>query len=282
MRVVVKHEGAVVQEVRLTKGPVYIGRHEHNQVILTNRLVSRQHAVLYADPEGHVTVEDLHSANGTFLNGKPVDKARVERGYVLRIAYYTIEIHPEGVPGASPAHLDDTMMPVPRQVQVIGRKVAADQGPDLVVPVHRVKEFVAAASAICQSNGPDETAGVLVDLLLGQFQAQGAWCGLRTGFEGPWTSQIGKTREGLDMTPHDLDLQTYMDRAVQLGQFLLLPQGLSGRTVRSAMIVPILEAGGTVGCLVAERGADQEPYDLRDLDYLIVVACHAGAVIENF
>lgn len=281
MRVVVKHEGAVVQEVRLAKGPVYIGRHEHNQVILTNRLVSRQHAVLYAAPEGHVTVEDLHSANGTFLNGKPVDKAQVGQGDVLGIADYTIEIQPEGDRGTGATHLDDTMMPVPRHVQVIGRKFAADQGPDIVLPVHRVKGFVAAASAICRSNGPDETAGTLVDLLLGQFQAQEAWCGLRTGFEGPWTSQIGRTREGLDTAPHALDLQTYMDRAVQLGQFLLLPQGVSGSPVRSAMIAPVLEAGGTVGCLVAERGPDQEPYDLRDLDYLIVVACHAGAVIEN-
>jgi len=283
MRLVVKHEGSVVQEVRFTKGPVYIGRHEHNQVILTNRSVSRQHAVLYVTPDGRITVEDLHSGNGTFLSGRAIDKVQVKPGDVLRIADYTIEILSDGDQAASTtAHLDDTMMPVPRHVQVIGRKFAADQGPDMVVPVHRVKDFVAAASAICKANGPDETAGTLVDLLLEQFQAQGAWCGLREGFEGPWSSQTGKTREGQDMTPHDLELRTYMDRAVQMGQFLLLPQGLSEHSVRSAMIAPILEASGAVGCLVVESGPGQEPFQLRDLDYLIILACHAGAVIENF
>ena len=183
MRLVVKHEGSVVQEFRFTKGPIYIGRHNHNPVCLANRSVSRQHAVFHATPDGQVIVEDLHSANGTLLNGKPVDKARVRSGDVVRIADYTIEIESEDAPGlAGTVRLDDTMVTVPRQAQIIGRKFAADHGPDLVLAAHRVKDFAKAASAVCQANGPDETAGVLADVLLEQFQAQGVWCGLREGF----------------------------------------------------------------------------------------------------
>jgi len=33
---------------------------------------------------------------------------------------------------------------------------------------------------------------------------------------------------------------------------------------------------------VVENAPDQEPYHLRDLDYLIFLALHTGAVLENF
>jgi hypothetical protein len=283
MRLVVKHEGSVVQEFRFGKGPVYIGRHNQNQIVLTNRSVSRQHAVLYTTADGHTLIEDLHSGNGTSLNGRPVDKAQVKSGDAIGIADYTLEIELDESPAAAgTSHLDDTLIAAPREAQVIARKLAADHGPDLVMPVHRAKDLAKAASAICQANGPDETAGVLVDILIEQFRAKAAWCGLRGGFEGPWTSRMGKTREGQDMSPHDLELQTCMDRATQTSQFLLLPHGLSDKSVRSAMIAPIVGGAGSLGCLVVENGADQEPYHLRDLDYLMLLAIHAGAVLENF
>jgi len=283
MRLVVKHKGSVVQEIGFTKGPIYIGRHNQNQIVLSDRAVSRQHAVLYTTPDGQIHAEDLHSANGTFLNGTVIDKVQVRSGDVLHIADYGIEITLEDSRGVtSAAHLEDTLIPAPRKPQVIGRRFTADHGPDLLLPVLRAQDFAKAASVICQANGPDETAGVLVDILLEQFQAQGAWCGLREGFEGPWTSQAGKTRGGQDMTPHDLELRTHMDHAVQMGQFLLLPQGLSDKSVRSVLIAPILETRGTLGCLVIENGPDQEPYHLRDLDYLMLLALHTGAVLENF
>ncbi len=283
MRLVVKHEGLVVQEFRFTKGPIYIGRHNQNQVLLSNGSVSRQHAVLYTTAEGHTIVEDLHSANGTLLNGKGIDKAQVKSGDVIRIADYTIEVALDDSAGpAGASHLDDTLSGAPRQAQVIGRKFPPDHGPDLVLPVHRAKDFAKAASAVCQANGPDETAGVLVDVLLEQFQAQGAWCGLRERFEGPWTSQMGRTRQDQPMTPHDMELRTLMDRAVRVGQFLLVPHGLADPFVRSVMIAPVLETGGAVGCLVVERTTGQESYQLRDLDYLMLLAIHTGAVLESF
>jgi hypothetical protein len=282
MRLVVKHEGSIVQEFRFTKGPVYIGRHNQNQILLSNGSVSRQHAVLYTTPDGHTIVEDLHSANGTLLDGKPVDKSPVKSGDVIRIADYTIEIALDDSPGAATSAPDDTLIAAPRQAQVIARKFAADHGPDLIMPVHRAKDFAKAASSVCQANGPDETAGVLVDVLLEQFQAQGAWCGLREGLEGQWTSQMGRTRQGQAMSPHDPELRTHMDRAVRMGQFVLMPHGLPDPSIRSVMIAPVMETVGAVGCLVVERTTGQEYYQLRDLDYLMFLAVHTGAVLENF
>jgi hypothetical protein len=282
MRLVIKHQGSVIQEYPFTKGPVYIGRGNQNQILLANQFVSRQHAVLYAAADGHAILEDLRSAHGTFLNGTAVDKVQIKPGDVIRIADYTLEIEPDGPVATGAAPLDDTLIAVPRKPQVIGRKFGEDHGADLVMPASRAMDFAKATSVICQANGPDETAGVLVDLLLEQFQAQGAWCGLRGGPDGPWTSQAGSTRDGQNMTPHDLDLRTYMDRALQMSQCLLLPHGLSNKSVGSAVISPIMGARATLGCIVVEKGPGPEYYQVRDLDYLMLLAIHTGAVLENF
>jgi pSer/pThr/pTyr-binding forkhead associated (FHA) protein len=49
-----------------------IGRSSENDLVITGDLmVSRNHAILYFD-EGSVLIEDLNSANGTFVNGNRI------------------------------------------------------------------------------------------------------------------------------------------------------------------------------------------------------------------
>ena len=50
-----------------------IGRSSENDLVITGDLmVSRNHAILYFD-EGSILIEDLNSANGTFVNGNRID-----------------------------------------------------------------------------------------------------------------------------------------------------------------------------------------------------------------
>ena len=49
-----------------------IGRSSDNDLVITGDLmVSRNHAILYFD-EGSILIEDLNSANGTFVNGNRI------------------------------------------------------------------------------------------------------------------------------------------------------------------------------------------------------------------
>ena len=61
-----------LSEFVLPEGPTRIGRSvEDNDLVLTGHGVSRRHA-LVTRREGTVTLEDLGSSNGTFLNSQPV------------------------------------------------------------------------------------------------------------------------------------------------------------------------------------------------------------------
>lgn len=68
---------------------VLIGRGADCQVVLENAGISRNHAKIMRE-NGQLKVLDLHSGNGTFVNGKQVKQAVLNAGDTLRIGKFTL------------------------------------------------------------------------------------------------------------------------------------------------------------------------------------------------
>ena len=68
----------------ISETSVKIGRGVHNAIRLLDTEVSRQHAIITRE-EGDYLIEDQHSSNGTFLNGKPIEKSRLRHGDRLHL-----------------------------------------------------------------------------------------------------------------------------------------------------------------------------------------------------
>jgi DNA-binding CsgD family transcriptional regulator len=66
--------------VALAPGTAFVGRAEPNAVVLDCEGVSRRHARLSVAPDGMVTIFDLESTNGTFVNGARVSRAVLREG----------------------------------------------------------------------------------------------------------------------------------------------------------------------------------------------------------
>ncbi|GAA2771059.1 FHA domain-containing protein [Streptomyces showdoensis] len=66
---------------------VRIGRAPDNDLVVDDLTVSRRHAELRAAPDGTYWIHDLGSHNGTFLNGSPVDHARVTAEDIVGIGH---------------------------------------------------------------------------------------------------------------------------------------------------------------------------------------------------
>jgi hypothetical protein len=79
------------KEITLTKPVTTIGRSPQCEVRLKVADVSKQHCRLLLK-RGAVVVEDLDSANGTFVNGEAVEKAALEDGDVLNVAGYAFKV----------------------------------------------------------------------------------------------------------------------------------------------------------------------------------------------
>lgn len=73
-----KYEGGVFKLP--TTGEVVIGRSSNVDVVIVEDMVSRSHARLTFDEKKNVFIEDLHSTNGSFVNGERITKSRLTEG----------------------------------------------------------------------------------------------------------------------------------------------------------------------------------------------------------
>lgn len=289
MRLIIKQNGRAVNEFRFGRGPIYIGRHSHSQVFLPDSAVSRQHAVIFGTEQGKWMVEDLDSANKTYLNDQEIHKAEIKTGDILRIVDFTIEINlEEDTVAGKTVRLEDTLVTEPRKPQVIVRRPDSEHDPDMRLPAKRVKDFMQATEEICKADSPDQLLQALLSITLRQFTAFHSWCALRNQPTGPMTTHAGKRRDGQEIQLNEIKLNEKITQAVEAKQFFLFPQILAKpaqieeEEIRSAMIAPIMDPTGCFGVLYVDNAMNHEHYSLSDLDYLMLLAIHTAAILENF
>jgi FHA domain len=75
------HDG---EPIELSREIMTIGRTRDNDICIPSRAVSRDHARLVVSARS-VTVIDMHSANGCFVNDEPVKRHKLREADVLRI-----------------------------------------------------------------------------------------------------------------------------------------------------------------------------------------------------
>jgi len=259
----------------------------NSQILLPEKTVSRQHAVLFSTQAGKWMVEDLDSANKTYLNDEVVHKAEIKSGDVLRIADYTIEVDLEKEAGDEAGiHLEDTVVTPSREQQVTVRRVDSKRGaPAIKLPAERIKDFVEATEEICRSNGLDGILQALLHIAAKQFSSYHRWCALRNQTSGSMTAHAGKMRSGQAVQLEEIKLNERITEAVEQGQFLLFPRlgfELGEERIRSALIAPIMGQAGCFGVIYIDNDTAHEQYTLSDLDYLMLLAIHAASILKNF
>lgn len=310
MRLVVKQNGRTINELRFDKGPVYIGRQPNSQVLLPEGSVSRQHAVIFATKDGKWMVEDLDSANKTYLNGEAIHKVEIKTGDSLRITAYTIDIDLEepaetaeaaeadkAVEAAETvgadktkadkaAPLEDTITETSRGPQIIERKLGREDAPPVRLPAKRATDFLEASEAICKAGNIDELLLAVLDVIAKQFGSYHNWCALRTEPTGPMTCHSGRQRDGQTLDLEDLKLSDKITKAIERDQFLLfifsreLDKPEEGQ-IRSVVIAPVLGPGGCYGVMYSDNAIRDEHYNLGDLDYLMLVGIHTAAALRK-
>lgn len=90
--------GAVVSEIDLTEGEFTIGRDHGNSLQLDDSVVSGKHAVLTLTPNEYlpevfeITIKDLVSTNGTYVNSALIKEHELKHGDSIRIGTYEYKV----------------------------------------------------------------------------------------------------------------------------------------------------------------------------------------------
>lgn len=84
-------EGVEIKHVYLQKDRTTLGRKPDNDIVFDNLVVSGHHCVFDLKGLADVYIEDLHSTNGTYVNGKMVVRQRLHDGEVISIGNFRIQ-----------------------------------------------------------------------------------------------------------------------------------------------------------------------------------------------
>ena len=98
-RLILSMDGLVLKEMVLEKERTTIGRKPHNDIVLADLVVSGEHCAFILEGLADVTVEDLRSTNGTYLNGQMVRKQKLRDHDVITVGRIHIEYLSAAAPG---------------------------------------------------------------------------------------------------------------------------------------------------------------------------------------
>jgi len=87
-------DGLVIKEIELTKDRTTLGRRPYNDIVIDNLTVSGEHAALIMQGD-QVTIEDLNSTNGTYIDGKAIKTQLLHHGDVLEVGKYKLKFESE-------------------------------------------------------------------------------------------------------------------------------------------------------------------------------------------
>jgi uncharacterized protein YigA (DUF484 family) len=230
-------------------------------------------------------IEDLDSANKTYLNDEAVHKAEIKNGDVLKVADFHIEVHiDESDKQDSAVSLEDTLHATLHEAQIILRHLDSTDAPLMRMQAKRGKDFSFAAASICKCLDIQELLATLVDLLFRQFSPFHAWVALRKNPAEAMEVSKGRKISGQAIRFEELYLEPRISEAIKNHYYILVPRlpiQQEGDKIGSAIIAPIMCEGACFGVLYADSSLDHEHYGLNDLDYLILVSLMAGAFVRN-
>lgn len=84
----------ILQEIQLYKERISIGRSPQNDIVLDNRAISAEHAIIVT-MNNDSFLEDLNSTNGTQVNGQPIKRHFLQENDVIELAQYRLRYLPE-------------------------------------------------------------------------------------------------------------------------------------------------------------------------------------------
>jgi len=91
LRIILKFNSTVIKELKIDQDEVIIGRDSGNDVQIDNVAVSREHPKIIRD-QNYYFIEDLNSTNGTFINGKKINKKFLKENDEISIGKHSLQI----------------------------------------------------------------------------------------------------------------------------------------------------------------------------------------------
>jgi pSer/pThr/pTyr-binding forkhead associated (FHA) protein len=152
-KMILSLQGTVIKEVALLKEKTTLGRRPYNDIVIDNLAVSGEHASFIVSGK-EVFIEDRNSTNGTYVNGRAIEKQQLSDGDQIEVGKYTI------VFVADPVVANEAQLPSSQAGSQITGQIRVLSGPGRGRELALTKEVttlgkpgVAVAAVTRKSNG---------------------------------------------------------------------------------------------------------------------------------
>ncbi len=279
------------------------GRTAQCDIQLDDPSVSRRHCTLTLLASGLLLVKDLESANGTFVNERPVKEATARSGDLIRLGAAILEVRdPSGI-----AHRPDQTFFVDEGTveSVIQKRIEPSDfewlrptldgaAPELALlkraqrhlaTLHRVSELLAGARDIAALS--DATLRAILEVVSADRGAivlrsadgrgDGEVLAARSTTQAAAPFTVSRTlvsdviARGISIFAHDAS----SDVRFADGQSVI------GQHVRSVMCVPLRTTDETLGALYVDSLSGAGRFNESDLDLLAAIGNQAGVAMHR-
>ncbi len=293
------------EDVQLDQDRMVLGRHPDCDVVLDSASVSRQHAQIVRE-NGKYFVEDLHSRNGTFVNGRIIQgRHPLADGDRLKICdlsytFYTNQPSPilsslVGTEGSSLALMIDDAPTTSTSTIVSKLDVASSNaGVRLTVnPEVKLRAMIEIAHNLGKAVSLDEVLSKLLDSLFKIFiQADRGFVVLRTPSDGSLVPKAVKHRRAA--MEDQVRISRTIVNQVMASQVAILSadaahdsrfdtsQSIADLRIRSVMCAPLVDSeGNSLGVIQVDTNDQRHRFQQDDLDVLASIASQAAIAVDN-
>jgi adenylate cyclase len=288
--------------LELEVGVTTIGRGSENDIRVANKSLSRQHAQLVIDPSGSMTIADVGSKNGTFLEGQRIDDPRpISNGqrfccgdvyFVLNDAEWSVPI-PETIvreiSADAPRLLAHDLLDEARK-----RKRSAFGRPRLPKSAEgRLQVLLDVARLLSSPESIDKLLVKILDLVFSILDVDRVAIIMideATGEFGPPVveSRRGDSQPGAGQAYSKHILNYVRERSVAAlfsdataDPRLEAADSIHMSSVRSSMCAPLRSQDRVIGVLYVDNLSNPAVFSSDDLELLSAFAAQAAIALEN-
>ena len=284
----------------LIYAPFRIGRHPDNDLQLTDKNISRFHAIIEPREEGFL-LRDLGSRNGTFVNGQRVKQSWLRAGDQIRVGKVRMRLTEEAATKEVAGRPTATLLlrgETPGRVKartLAGEALswgARPEDPLIAAQLSRLQALYQANIMLSNEKDLDGIFQRVLEQLLQVLEADRAVVLMLDPRTRDLQVRHSLARGEAEDVGDILVSQSIVRQVLDEGAGLLIEDTQSQRLtrevlepgqppVRSALCVPLLDRGSTIGLLYADVVRTSKSFTQEDLQLLTAMAAPTAVQIRN-
>ncbi len=288
------------EQLELPSDRNVMGRHPECEVVLESASVSRQHAMIIKQ-DGQFFIEDLHSRNGTFVNGQLIaGRKLLQDGDRLKICDLTFTFY-NNQPSdrlqltetSALALMDDEDASPASSIMSKLDVSASNSGVRLTVnPEVKLRALIEIAQNLGKALSLDEVLNKLLDSVFKIFLQADRGLIILKGPDGSLIPKAVKHRRAGDEDQIRVS-RTIVNQVMKTQEAILsadaasdarfdTSQSIADLRIRSMMCAPLVDSEGTsLGVIQIDTKDSRHRFQREDLDVLASIASQAAIAVDN-